>query len=88
MKHRINVTMLISLWINYNMRCIETGELYKNGKRIFEINYNMRCIETYMSHSAFQIAYMINYNMRCIETYFAFHIPMQSIWDKLQHEMY
>ena len=32
--------------INYNMRCIETFEVYGILDLEIKINYNMRCIET------------------------------------------
>ena len=70
------------------MRCIETYMSHSAFQIAYMINYNMRCIETFKVPMLGLEETMINYNMRCIETYFAFHIPMQSIWDKLQHEMY
>ena len=36
----------ISIAINYNMRCIETKELFLLFQCQNKINYNMRCIET------------------------------------------
>ena len=81
-----NITFC-SIWINYNMRCIEICKDVSEWIADYLINYNMRCIEILIFRLLCLCDASINYNMRCIEIG-NWVVIDHGNGDKLQHEMY
>ena len=67
LKSRRRMLLLLMLWINRNMRCIEIITMPSRQIRSQRINRNMRCIEINLFWCFPTIPTMINRNRRCIE---------------------
>ena len=63
------VPLLVPIWVNSNIRCIEIGGSANERKCLRKVNSNIRCIEMLVADGYFGNGREVNSNIRCIEIY-------------------